>query len=159
VFLIIGLCFLALLSITLLMLWAHEKITNKKIVPHAVIKELWAGEERREHSRFDKNLEVEYCDEKKPHLKNGKTLNISKGGMKLLIDDKLPVGAVIDMKIYIPEKKRTIEIESEIAWTKDVEGFDASGKRLFQCGVKFIAIKEPSGAHFIEYINSLGENG
>lgn len=154
-FFIVGLCFLTLLSITLFMLWAHERIANKRIIPRAKVVECWTNEERRQHPRFEKDLEVEYSVEKKPHLKNGKTLNISKGGMKLLLDEKLPQGAIVDLKVYIPEKRKTIEAEAQVIWTKDVEGVDPSGKRFFHSGIKFIAIKEPSDTYFSEYINSL----
>jgi c-di-GMP-binding flagellar brake protein YcgR len=158
-FFIAGACFLALLSITLFMLWAYEKLTNKKTIPHAKIEECWPNEERRRHPRFEKDLEVEYNVEKKPRLKRDKTVNISKGGMKLLLDEKLPQGAIIYLKLYIPEKNRTVEAEAEVVWTKDVEGKHPSGKRFFHSGIKFITIKEPSSIHFWEYMNSLEING
>lgn len=150
---------MAILSVTLFMLWAHEKLTSKKTIPHAKIEECWPNEERRRHPRFDKDLEVEYNVEKKPHLKRNKTVNISKGGMKLLLDEKLPQGAIIDIKVYITEKNRMVEIEAEVVWTKDAEGNHPSGKRFFHSGIKFIAIKEPSNMHFWEYLNSLEING
>lgn len=155
-FLIVGACFLALLSITLIMLWAHEKIMNKRIIHHAIVEEYWAGEERRQHVRIKKDLEVEYSVEKRPHLKNGRAINISKGGMKLLLDEKLPHGAIMNLKVYIPEKKRAVEFEAEVVWTKDVENIDLASKRFFHSGIKFIAVKEPSNTHFSEYISSFG---
>ena len=158
-FFIVGLCFLALLSITLFMLWSHERITNKKIVPHAKIEECWTSEERREHSRFEEDLEVEYRVEKKPRPYKGRTANISKGGMKLLMDEKLSIGTVLDLKIYIPKKKGTVEVGAQVVWTKDVDEKDPSGKRLFHSGIKFIGIKEPSDTYFSEYISSLEAHG
>lgn len=154
-FFIIALCFLALLSITLFTLWAHEKIANKKIIPHAKIEEYWANNERREYKRFERYLEVEYSVKKKLCLKNGKTLNISKGGAMLLLDEKLPVSTILDIKMHIPEKNRRIEIEGEVVWTKETDEKDLSGKRFFHSGIKFIAIKEPYGTHFSDYISSL----
>jgi c-di-GMP-binding flagellar brake protein YcgR len=158
-FLIAGLCFLALLSITLLMLWAHEKITNTKVIPRAKVSECWISEERRQHARFENQLDIEYGIEKKPHLKNGKTLNISSGGMKLELDEKLPEGAVMYIKFYVPGSKKAVEIEASVIWTHDAQTDDRSGKRYFNSGVKFIAIKEPSDAHFSEYIESLKVSG
>lgn len=158
-FLVFGLCFLILLSITLFMLWAHERMTTKKITPRAKVLEYWTGDERREHKRFDKDLEIEYTIEEKPHLKNGRAINVSRGGMMLLIDEKLTVGYILDMKVYIPENKKFFEVEAEVVWTKDKEEKDALGKRLFYSGVKFIAIKEPYGSHFIQYMDSLYLHG
>jgi c-di-GMP-binding flagellar brake protein YcgR len=119
------------------------------------VEEYWANNERREHKRFERYLEVEYSVRKKPHLKNGKTLNISKGGAKLLLDGKLPVGEILDIKVHIPEKNRRIEIEGEVVWTKETEEKDPSGKRFFHSGIKFIAIKEPFDMHFSDYISFL----
>jgi hypothetical protein len=158
-FLIGGTVFLILLSITLTMLWAHEKIATKKVVPHAKIEECWDGEERRSHERFNKDLEVEYSVEKKPHLKNGRTVDLSKLGMKLLLDEKLPKGALLDLKVYIPEKRQVIEVEAEVVWTSDADTKDPSGKRFFFSGMKFIAVKEPAGVHLSEYLSSLGSKG
>jgi len=154
-FFIVGICFLALLSITFFMLWAHERMTNKKITPHAKVEECWLDEERREHKRFEQDLEVEYGIEKKLHLNKGRSVNISKGGMKLLIDEKLSEGAIMDLKMCIPEKKKVIEIEAKVVWTKDAQNTDATGKRYFNSGIKFIALKEPAGILFSDYINSL----
>lgn len=157
-FLIVGLCFLSLLSITLIMLWAHERVKNKHIIPRAKVEECWTSEERRRHPRFDQDMEVEYGIEKKPRLKNGKTINVSRGGMRLMLDEKLQAGAIMEMKVYLPKEKKAIAVEAEVVWTKEAEDNDPAGKRFFHSGIKFIALKEPSNIHFFEYIDSL-ENG
>ncbi len=154
-FLIVGIVFLILLSITLMMLWGHEKIAIKRVIPRAMVEEYWNGEERRSHQRFQRSLDVDYSVEKRPHLKNGTTIDLSKGGMKLLLDDKLPKGSILDLKLHIPESRRTIEVEAEIIWTSDADRKDPSGKRFFFSGLKFIAVKEPAGIHLSEYLANL----
>ena len=158
-FLIIGTVFLILLSITLMMLWGHEKIATKRVVPRAKIEECWDGEERRSHGRFNEDLEVEYNVQRKTHLKNGRTIDLSKVGMKLLLDEKLPKGAILGIRVHIPEKRRTIEVEAEVVWTNDAEKKDPSGRRFFFSGLKFIAIKEPAGMHLSEYLTHLKSGG
>ena len=158
-FLIVGMTFLVLLSITLMMLWGHERIATKRVIPRAKVEECWDGEERRSHERFNKDLEIEYSVQKRPHLKNGRTVDLSKGGMKLLLDEKLPKGAIMGLKVYIPEKKRTVEAEAEVVWTNDADKKDPSGKRFFFSGLKFIAIKEPAGIHLSEYLTHLESKG
>jgi len=158
-FLIVGMVFLVLLSITLIMLWGHEKIAIKRVIPRAKVEECWDGKERRLHKRFNKDLEVEYSVEKRHRLKNGMTVDLSRGGMKLLLDEKLPKGAILGLKVYIPEKKRTIELEADVVWTNDADKKDPSGKRFFSSGVKFIAIKEPAGVHLSEYLIHLESKG
>lgn len=154
-FLVITMTFLILLSITLLMLWAHERITNKRIVPRAKIEEAWDGKERRRLVRFKKEIDVEYTVEKKPHIKKGKSIDISMGGMGLFLDEKLVAGTIIDLKLDIPGTKKIFEVEGEIVWTKDAEEKDSSGKRFFRAGMKYIAIKEPCGRHLSAYLASL----
>ncbi len=154
-FLIVGTAFLILLALTLIMLWGHEKIANKRITPRAKVEECWKGEERREHPRFKKDIEVDYSIEKKPHLKNGRTVDISKGGMRLLLDQKLEKGSIIDIKMAIPGTREIIEIEGEIVWTNDADIKDPSGRRFFHSGMKFIAVKKPHGSRLLEYLSSL----
>lgn len=155
-FLIVGAAFLMLLAVTLIMLWGHERLSIKKFVPYARIEECWTGEERRQHSRFKNDIEVEYNVEKKPHLKNnGRGVNISSGGMKLMVDEKLAVGTIIDLKINAPDTKKIIKVEGEVVWTKEAEGLDPSGKRFFHSGIKFVGIREPSGMHLSNYVKSL----
>ena len=158
-FLIVGIVFLILLSVTLMMLWGHEKIATRRVIPRAKIEECWYGEDRRSHERFNKELEVEYSVEKRAHLKNGMTVDLSKGGMKLLLDEKLPMGTILGLKMSIPEKRRTIEAEAEVVWTSDAERNDNSGKRFFFSGLKFISVKEPAGVHLSEYLTRLGSKG
>ena len=158
-FLVAGTVFLLLLFITLTMLWGHERIATKRVIPRARVEECWNGEERRLHKRFNKDLEVEYSVKKRPHLKNGRTVDLSKLGMKLLLDEKLPEGAILGLKVRIPEKRRTIEVETEVIWTNDVEKKDPSGKRFFLSGLKFISVKEPAGIHLSEYLIRLESNG
>lgn len=158
-FLITGTVFLILLSITLTMLWNHEKIAIKKVISRAKVEEFWDGEERRLHERFSKDLEVEYSVRAKPHLKNGRTVDLSKGGMKLLLDEKLQKGAILAIKVHIPEKRSTVELEAEVVWTSDADKKDPSGRRFFFSGLKFISIKEPAGIHLSEYLAHLGSKG
>jgi c-di-GMP-binding flagellar brake protein YcgR len=158
-FLIVGMVFLILLSITLMMLWGHERIATKRVVSRAKVEEFWDGEERRSHERFNKDLEVEYSVRTRPHFKNSRTVDLSRGGMKLLLDEKLPKGAILGLKLYIPERRRTIEAEVEVVWTNDADKKDLSGRRFFFSGLKFISIKEPAGIHLSEYLTHLESKG
>ena len=147
---------MALLSLTLIMLWGHERLSLKKLIPRAKVEECWVGQERRQHARFENDIEIEYNIEKRPRLKNGKCINISQGGMKLTLDEKLPNGAIIDLKIHTSEKNKTIEVEGEVVWTNESEERDPQGKRFFHSGIKFICIKEPAEMRLCDYIASLG---
>jgi c-di-GMP-binding flagellar brake protein YcgR len=157
--LIAGIVFLILLCATLMMLWAHEKISIKRVVPRAKVEEFWDGEERRSHKRFNKTLELEYFVQVKPEQKKLRTVDVSRGGIKLLLDEKLPKGTILCLKIYIPEKRQTVEVDTEVVWTDNADKRDDSGKRFFFSGLKFISVKEPSGVHLSEYLTRLESEG
>jgi c-di-GMP-binding flagellar brake protein YcgR len=139
----------------LVVLIKTERINLKRFIPRARVEEFWDGKERRRHVRFKKALDVTYKVEKKPHLKNGRTVDISEGGMKLLIDEKLFKGAILDLEVELAGTGTTAEVEGEVVWSEDSKFNDGSGKRYFASGIQFIAIKEPSGSRLIDYIRSL----
>ena len=147
--------FIMLLIAILVMLVKTERINLKKLIPQARIEEYWDGKERRHQLRFNKALEVNYKIEKRPHLRRGKTVNISEGGLKLVLDDKLAKGTILNLSIAIPNSKGSAEVEGEVVWCEDANINDDSGKRFFYSGIKFFAIKEVSGLRLIDYIRSL----
>ena len=154
--LISELLFIVLLSMILFMLYTNERAIARRLVPQAKAEEYWAGKERRQCVRFKKDLEVKYLVEKKPHLKNyGKAADISNSGVKLLLDEKLAVGTILDLAITLPDLDKTIEVEGEVVWIEEA-GIDgaASGKRRFHAGVRFLAVKGSSGAELTSYIRS-----
>jgi len=159
-FLVFELLLVLLLTMILFMLYRIDLTGVKDRPPYAVLKEYWKGKERREHVRFNKALEVEYIVEKKTHLRsNGKTVDISQGGMRLLVDEKFAKGVILDLKMKLPKTNRVVEVEGEVVWSEDAETDDPSGKRFFYAGVKFLGIKEPAGKHLAEYLKSIGIAG
>jgi len=157
--LIVELLFVVLLSMILYMIYLHERILTKKNTPQAKMEEFWSGKERREHFRFEKSLGVNYIIEKKAHLKNaGTTVDISEGGMKLLLDEKLSNDTIVDLKVFLPNSHKFAEVEGKVIWSEEVKEIDPSGKRLFYSGISFIAVKEPSNGKLAEYIRSLASD-
>lgn len=155
-FLILELLFIVFLVMVLYTLYGNERLSVKRLLPHAFIEEFWGGKERRHHVRFEKSLDVNYAVVRKPHLKdNGTTVNISEGGMKLALAEKLSKGAILDLKISLPNQNQTIEIEGEVVWSEESAETDSDGKKIFCSGIRFAGIKEPSGVHLSDYIRSI----
>lgn len=155
-FTLVGLFFILLLSMILYLLYKNEFAVAKNGRHHAKIEEYWTGKERRKYTRFKKTLDVIYTVAKKPRLSNnGHTIDISEGGMKLLLDEKLTKGIIMDLKISIPGSPQDAEVEGEVVWCEEASHDEASGKRHFCHGIKFLAIKEPSGKHLSDYIRSI----
>jgi len=157
--LIVEFLFIVILVMVLFTFYRTEGSSAKKLLPHALVEECWSGKERRHHVRFKEDTSVDYIIRKRPHLHaNGRTVDISGGGMKLLIDEKLPEGAIIDLKISVPGSSENTEIEGFVVWSEDIAQFGASGKRMFHAGIKFSVIKEPGGRHLVDYIRSIAQD-
>ena len=154
--LFIEIAFIILLGIVLFMIYMREVSASKKDSRKASLEEYWSGKDRRRHVRFKDKLEVSYELAKKPKLKNtGHTVDISEGGLKILVDEKFEKGAILGLTIVSPKNGKSTKVEGEVAWSEEIDGTDPSGRRLFYSGIRFLAIKEPSGASLIEYIHSL----
>jgi hypothetical protein len=155
-FLIVELLFILLLSMVLYFLYHNERASGRKNFRHAVLEGCWTGKERRRHVRFKKRLDVSYVTRKKSQVKSSaKTSDISMGGAKLVLDEKLSKGVVLFIRMLLPETNKTVEAEGEVVWSECADSNVEDGKRFFYAGVKFVAIKSPDDGTFLEYVQSL----
>ena len=155
-FLVLELLFIILLIAILFMVYKNEYISLKRAEPHGMAEEYWDRKERRKHTRFKKALGVNYSVRKKPRCDNpGKTADISEGGIKLLLSEKLQKGTVLDLKIPLSSPSQTVEAVGEVMWSEETQQKDISGKRLFYSGVMFRASHDPSYKFLIRYVRSL----
>ena len=155
---IIELLFIVMLAMILFMISRDERSLSRARLHKARVEEYWDGKERRRHVRFKKNLEVTYRVQNKPNLKNGKTIDISESGVKLLLDEKLAEGTTVVLQIFIPDSKKIEAVEGKIVWSRELKAEDSLGRRLFHSGIKFLAAKKPSSTNLASYIRSLCED-
>ena len=150
--------FILLLVVILLMVFRADGFSAKNRCHKASVKEYWAGKDRRQHPRFTQCLDVAYSVVKKngPVSATGKTVDISEGGAKVLMDEKLPQGMRISLKISIPTARHIVEMVGDVMWTEDALNIqDPSGKRFFYSGIKFSTAKESSPNPLSSFIRSL----
>ncbi|MDD5428854.1 MAG: PilZ domain-containing protein [Candidatus Omnitrophica bacterium] len=150
--------FIVLLASILLLIFKHDGFSTKNRFRRAKMEECWSGKERRRHPRFIQSLEISYSIAKKCLTDRliGKTVDISEGGAKLFLDEKLPQGTSIILKILLPESNNVAEIAGDVVWTEDAPDVkEPSDKRFFYAGVRFSSMKEPFGKKFIDYIRSI----
>lgn len=118
----------------------------------------WGGKDRRQYPRFAESLQVDYSVATKAALKKltGRTMDVSAGGIKMLLDEKLSPGSFLDLRILLPNPGHTVEMVGEVVWTEDAPDVEKdSGKRLFYSGIKFSSIKEPSSEYLNNHIRSI----
>ena len=150
--------FILLIVIILVMVFKMDGFSSKNRRRKASVKEYWGGKDRRQHQRFAQSLEVAYSVIKKDGQLNagGKTVDISEGGAKLLLDEKLPQGMRISLKIALPTARYMVEMAGDVMWTEDASDIqDPSGKRFFYSGIKFSTAEESSGNPLSNFIRSL----
>ncbi|MEI6863145.1 MAG: PilZ domain-containing protein [Candidatus Omnitrophota bacterium] len=154
--LLVEITFIILLSVVLYMIYTREINLSKKGSRKASLEEYWSGKDRRRHTRFKNKLEVSYSVAKKSIFKNNAyTIDISEGGLKILIAEKFGQGAVLEFLIVLPNSGRSAKVEGEVLWSEEFQGDDPSGRRLFYHGIKFLSTKEQSSSSVINYIRSL----
>jgi len=147
---------IAALVAILIMLLSQERAAAKKNVPHAAVEEYWDGTERRQYARFDHELTVDYYLDNKYHPpKAAKTVDISEGGLKLLLQEKLAVGSLVQVRIALPHPRSVIGIKAEVAWSQESDRKDGTDRRLFRAGLRFVDLKDLSRMQLTDFIKSL----
>jgi len=153
----IGLLLIFLLAAILYMLFKVDGQAIRNVLRYAKIKECWDGVNRRHYPRFTRSLEVAYSIIKKraAEIAGGKTVDISEGGVRLLLAEKLPLGACVTLKIALPGSLPEAEMLGNVVWTEDAaDAADPTGKRFFYSGIKFSSTKDPASLNFINFIRS-----
>jgi len=161
VILTIEILFIILLAVVLFLIVKTDGLFAKCRSRHAKAEGCWAGKDRRRYPRFAEALGVSYVILEKNTSKKSSThtINISAGGIKLILDEKLSVGTFLNLKIAIPASRQMTEMEGEVVWTEDAQDVqEPSGKRFFYSGIRFSSIKDPSGKYLIDYIRSISSS-
>lgn len=155
-FLVLEIIFIVLLSMILFMLHQNEKTFRHNSRSRAEMEEYWNGSERREHVRFASAVPVSYAISKSKNLEaNGKTVDISAGGAKLLLAEKLPEGAMLDLQLNVPNAEGKIMTQGEVVWSEEARKVGDTPMRLFHVGVRFSKIKEPHAGILLDYLKGL----
>jgi c-di-GMP-binding flagellar brake protein YcgR len=69
--------------------------------------------------------------ERKKNDKDSKTQDLSLGGMYIVANQKLEVGAFLRLEIYLPDKPDPLTASAELVWVNDTGG-----------GIHFLAMKD-----------------
>lgn len=154
-FLLIEIVIIAVLISALAALFIEEIGMKKTGTPRGVVREYWDGGERRKSIRVTTELPVSYIIEKKLRIKlNGESKDVSRKGMRLLINEKLVEGTLLFLEFDMPETRETISADGRVVWANgNFDERDGAGKRMFQTGIQFVSIKPADDAVLTAYIN------
>ena len=156
VLLVIEITAIALLLAILAAILMKERSSARQEVLHAQIDAYWRGPNRRRYFRLKQSLDATYVLERQPHIQmHGVTADISEGGLRLIIDAKLPMGDVLDLTVVLADTGTRIEVEGTVVWAEDARDYDdPSGKRLFYAGIRFCGMSERDAKALAAYIHA-----
>jgi len=108
------------------------------------------GEERRQFVRIDDSTKVRYQVIKSFRLVTSHTENISEGGIRLPILQRLQPGMVLEVELYFPQHSKPAVVTGTIVWIKEVGDL----KFPFVVGIKFLSVDQASLNKIRTYIQS-----
>ena len=92
--------------------------------------------EKRRHIRIDADLEVTYRIVKDYARNRARSIDISKGGIRLPSYRKLQPGTILQLEIHTALSVKPLAMNGGVVWAKERE----DAKFPFEMGIKFIKI-------------------
>lgn len=147
---------LLILGLILLVIYRNEYRLKKINDPDGDIKEYWVGSERRRTVRLEIPLQIKYTA-LPPHNHHdiSVTHNISKGGIQMLIYEKLNLGDIINLEFNLDAQGQPIVGKGQIVWLRDAASESVNvDKRAFLAGIKFVDLKQKDEDRLSTFIYS-----
>jgi c-di-GMP-binding flagellar brake protein YcgR len=111
--------------------------------------------ERREFLRVDDIVPVTYKKMVSPQdpldPRGAMRKDISGGGIRLITNEELPKGTILELKFQLPDVPNPTEIKvlGEVVWTQKIE---EEGKTKYASGVAYVNIAESERRKIIQYV-------
>ena len=100
----------------------------------------WDNEDRRKFVRAEFPCKLTISEAQDGPISTH-TVNISAGGIRLIIKQRLAVCSIIDLHIHIPDKEPLI-CKGRVVWVFGRKGPFFKGHQLFDTGIEFYHIEE-----------------
>lgn len=126
--------------------------------------------EKREYWRKDISLNVKYAIPRAGIAGEAKSDNITETGIHLSVNEKVEIGAILELDIEIPRSALPISVLAEVIWVKAIT-IAGDGKKdddfkakveYYEAGLKFARIDASDRGKILKHIYGLslpGENG
>jgi len=153
IFTIEALCVIVLCLILVAIIFDDRKNRN-----HAMrlikLKGYWDGGERRSTERLNISLPIRYGAG--GNITVSKSADLSERGVRLLLEERLEIGAPLTLEIQLPNVSRPVKATGEVAWVQEaLEDKKAPAKRLFNTGIRLRKFHNSDGEKLFEFIHSL----
>jgi len=104
----------------------------------SVVKELMLGHPQRKYDRVPKNFAVTYTTPKT--LLRNYLSNIGQGGVFIQTREPLEKREKVNLKIFLPDGGKEVEVFGEVAWSRKVAKVTPKGKYPQGMGIKFLSL-------------------
>lgn len=142
---------LIMILLTLVIDEKRKRMQNMHLVK---LKGYWNGGERRNAIRLNISLEVKLVIDDR--IASVKSSDISSGGIRLLLDEKIAEGTSLRLEIKLPAENHLVKTNGEVVWTKESKEDEAiSAKRLFNTGIKFFQFQDSGDKRLFNFIHNL----
>lgn len=110
-------------------------------------------EEKRKFIRMDIEGEVKYRIKGSTQPQTlCQSKDIGTEGIRILTDEELEVGTILELEIFAFDKFRSFFATGEVVWQKEIGAEKKGGKRNFEVRIKFIEIDNFSQNRIGNYV-------
>lgn len=98
--------------------------------------------ERRIFERIDASLKIKYeIVDKTPILKDATSKDISGGGMRISLNEKIDPGAILKLDIEVPgAANKTTTAYGKVVWNRKVDVVGAKMTTYYETGIEFTSV-------------------
>jgi len=113
--------------------------------------------EKRAFRRLLFNVEVEYKVVSAPEELSALMVhskNISAGGIRLVILEKLDLGTILALKFFLPDSTKPTCATGRVVWTEEYTIGTLDSSKAYDAGIEFVSIKQEDRARIHNYVHS-----
>lgn len=105
-------------------------------------------EERRKNIRIDQKLTIVPWPSKKIIENPSVSKDISTGGVRLLTHEKMPLGTILELGIYLPEFKKPLIVKGEVLALEELE----NAMFGYMARIKFVEVDYDTRLQLLSHI-------
>lgn len=112
--------------------------------------------ERRRFPRLSLNVEVEYkiLEQIEPEFVITETKNLSAGGIRIILLEKVNIGTLLELKFLIPDLNKILSAIGKVVWIEEFIVGDIKTGKAYDAGIEFINISKEDREKIKQYVIS-----
>lgn len=111
-------------------------------------------EERRRYFRLKNGVRVVYKKAARSGERELKVADVSGGGIRLPLDEKVEPGTFLELNLILPDDKSTFFAFAKVVWQKANSYVGEDGNKYFDTGVEFLKMNLKDRLEVIHYVHT-----